>query len=76
MEFDSPKFGKQISARKDLSADIRDIADGEVESVLKNVPGLSKDSLKEKVRFVAEEFVCFDFKCKDASLVIQSKARA
>jgi hypothetical protein len=58
---------------KDLSADIREIEEGEVESILNDIKNLNREELREKVRFIADETVRFDLKRKDASVIIKSK---
>lgn len=58
---------------KDLSADIKEIEEGEVESILNDIKNLSRDDLKEKVRWIADESIRFDLKRKDASIIIESK---
>jgi hypothetical protein len=58
---------------KDLSADIREIEENEVESILNSIKNLSRNDLKEKVRLIADETIRFDVKRKDASVIIKSK---
>jgi hypothetical protein len=58
---------------KDLSADIREIEEDEVESILNDIKNLSRNDLKEKVRLIADETIRFDLKRKDASVIIKSK---
>lgn len=58
---------------KDLSADIREIEENEVESILDDIKNLSRNDLKEKVRLIADETIRFDLKRKDASVIIKSK---
>lgn len=61
-----------LLVQKQLSANILEIKEDEVESVLKNIPNLNRDDLKEKVRLIAEEVIRYDFKCKDAITIIKS----
>jgi hypothetical protein len=58
---------------KDLSADIREIEENEVESILTRFKNLSRNDVKEKVRLIANETIRFDLKRKDANVIIESK---
>lgn len=61
-----------LLVKKDISADILEIREDEDESVLKSVPGLDREKLKEKVRLLADEVIRFRFKCREAIVVIRS----
>jgi hypothetical protein len=59
---------------KELSADILDIDESEYELVLKNIPSLKRSDLPEKIRFIADELIRFDFENESAIMVVQQNA--
>ena len=61
-----------LFVKKDISADILEIKQDEVASVLESVPGLDRKKLEEKVRFLADEVIRFQFNCEEAVVVVES----
>jgi hypothetical protein len=58
---------------KKMSANVLEIKPEEMDSVIKNIPTLSRDDLEEKVRLVADEFIKFNMQKQNAFWVIKTK---
>jgi hypothetical protein len=58
--------------KKEIHADLLEINEEEVENILRSLPNLDREKLREKVRLAAEEVISFRFKNKEAATIVRS----
>lgn len=60
-----------LIVKQDIAVEISDIREGEVEDVMRSIPSLDKEKLREKIRIKADEVIKFDLKSLDAARIVK-----